>query len=163
MGRNQSYCLKHCHGSTHLILLPFVAVYFNPFPQHSSTGRGFARQFVAANDFIFWGNGVADRGVFNGSVFAREATLIPDAGLELEDNSRWARFLRTRPRHTLIYENALELVISPWWNLGADYLDVSPDFHQQLVEFSNAFYPATATAQAEQAFRGKCPVVEMRV
>lgn len=123
--------------------------------------RGFDRQFVAANDFIYWGNGVADRGVFNGTVYARDAQIIPASQLTLEDNSRWASYINPAPRHALIYQNPLEIVISPWWNLDADYLDVTPAFRQALIDFSNGFYPATVLAQAEQAARGERPVIQV--
>lgn len=125
-----------------------------PWPQTQPELRGFAREFVSANDFIFWGNGVADRGVFNGTVYAREAELIAPGTLRIEDRSRWAEYIRAAPRHSLIYRNALEIVVSPWWNLEADYLDVTEDFRQALIDFSNGFYPMTALAAAEEAFRG---------
>jgi len=130
------------------------------WPRDEAEMRGFAREFVAANDFIFWGNAVADRGAYNSSVYGREAVLIPGTALVLEDNSYWSQYLNKDPRHAIVYQNALELVISPWWNLDADYLDVTPDFRQQLVDFSNAFYPSTMQARSESAFRGEEPVVD---
>lgn len=130
-----------------------------PWPGVQPVLSGFAREFVAANDFIFWGNAVADRGVFNGTVYARDAELIPLDVLQIEDQSRWAEYIKPQPRHALIYRNPLEIVISPWWNLQADYLDVTPGFRQELIDFSDGFYPMTALGAAERAFRGEEDVV----
>ena len=130
-----------------------------PWPDSSAEGSRFAREFVAANDFIFWGNGVADRGVFNGTVYAREADIVNPDTLQITDRSRWARYIKPEPYHALIYRNPLEIVISPWWNLDAAYLDVSDDFLQEITDFSNAFYPGTAQGAAEAAFRGERDVV----
>jgi len=130
-----------------------------PWPGAQPVLSGFAREFVAANDFIFWGNAVADRGVFNGTVYARDAELIPLEDLRIEDQSRWAGYIKPEPRHALIYRNPLEIIISPWWNLQADYLDVTPGFRQELIDFSNGFYPMTALGAAERAFLGEEDVV----
>jgi hypothetical protein len=138
------------------------ATYFRsafPYPARGPILRRFAREFVAANDFIYWGNGVADRGVFNGSVYARQAEMIPTGPLVLEDRSRWAQYINQEPRHALIYRNPLEIIISPWWNLEAGYLEVTPDERRALVDFSDGFYPMTALDAAEQAFRGEREVV----
>lgn len=142
-----------------------VSLYFRSafeWPRDEPQTRGFAREFVAANDFIFWGNAVADRGTFNGSVYAREAVLIPNSALALEDNSYWSKYLKRNPRHAFVYQNDLEIVISPWWNLDAGYLDVTSEFRQELVDFSNAFYPPTMQARAQAAFRGEGSVVASR-
>ncbi|MEP5837526.1 MAG: hypothetical protein ABJ322_07395 [Marinobacter sp.] len=129
-----------------------------PWPQQPETLVSFDRQFAVANDYIFWGNAVNDRGVYNGSVYAREAVLIDPLELELDDRSNWAQYVNPQPRHTLSYLNALDIVISPWWNLDADYLDVTDLYRQQLVDFSNEFYPSVALGQAEAAFAGKLDV-----
>ncbi len=84
--------------------------------------------------------------------------MNPDT-LQITDRSRWARYIKPEPYHTLIYRNPLEIVISPWWNLDAAYLDVSDDFLQDITDFSNAFYPGTAQGAAEAAFRGERDVV----
>jgi hypothetical protein len=132
------------------------------WPMDELETRGFAREFVAANDFIFWGNAVADRATFNGSVYARDVVLIPNPALELEDNSYWSRYLKRDPRHAFVYQNALEIVISPWWNLDANYLDVTSEFRRELVDFSNAFYPSIMQARAQGAFRREGSVVTSR-
>lgn len=126
--------------------------------EQGGTAR-FSREFVAANDFIFWGNAVADRGLYNATVHNRDAVLVAPDGIEIIDNSRWAPFILPEPVHTVVYQNPLAIVISPWWNLDADYLDVTPAYRQELIDFKNAFYPDTARNVAEAAMRGERPAL----
>ncbi len=124
------------------------------WPQSPQVNVRFARQFVAANDYIFWGNAVADRGLYNGTVHNRPAALITGDEISFIDRSRWAAFIKPEPVHTVVYVNPLEIVISPWWNLDADYLDVTEAYRQELISFKNGFYPMTVLGIAEQAMLG---------
>jgi hypothetical protein len=119
--------------------------------------------FAAANDYIYWANGVADRGVYNGSVYARPVTLIDPVTFSVEDNSRWATYLNETPLHVLSYQNALEIIISPWFNLSSGNLDLTESHREALVEFSNNFYPMTAQGQALAAFNGTGDLTRPRV
>jgi hypothetical protein len=120
----------------------------------------FDREFVVANDYIFWGNAVADRGLYNASVHNRPAALVEAGDVSLEDNSNWGQYVDAQPVHTLVYPGPLEIVISPWWNLDADYLDVTTAHLQALLAFKNQFYPLTVIGMAEQALRGGMPLPE---
>ncbi|MEZ5572726.1 MAG: hypothetical protein R3E64_11955 [Halioglobus sp.] len=51
------------------------------WPQQPELLVAFDREFAAANDYIFWGNGVADRGLHNASVHNRKAVLITGSGI----------------------------------------------------------------------------------
>ncbi len=124
------------------------------WPQQPEDREGFAREFVAANDYIYWGNGVSDRTLYNASVHNRDGVRIPDSDIEIADDSRWARYVAARPKHTYVYLNPLDIVISPWWNLDADYLDVNDDFRGELIAFKNNFYPFTVRGMAEAAVAG---------
>ena len=124
------------------------------WPQQNEIRVGFTREFVAANDFIYWGNGVADRGLYNASVHNREGVRIPDGEIEILDESRWANYIKATPKHSYVYLNPLDIVVSPWWNLDAGYLDVSSSMRQQLIDFKNGFYPATLQAIAAAAVAG---------
>ncbi|MEH6589032.1 MAG: hypothetical protein V7746_02185 [Halioglobus sp.] len=124
------------------------------WPQQPEQRAVFSRDFVAANDFIFWGNAVADRGLYNSSVHNREAVVIASQDTELMDNSRWAGYINSTPVHTVVYRNALEIVISPWWNLDADYLDTTEAHLQDLINFKNDFYPVTVQGIAIAALNG---------
>ncbi len=125
------------------------------WPQNPEVRVGFAREFVAANDFIYWGHGVADRVLYNASVHNRQAVLIPDSQVTLADDSRWAGYVDPTPKHTYVYLNPLEIVISPWWNLDAEYLDLTPEHRRTLIEFKDNFYPAAVLGIAEAAVAGR--------
>ncbi len=129
------------------------------WPQTPEELVRFSREFVVANDYIFWGNAVADRGLYNSSVHNRSAVRIDNAQLQIDDRSLWAEFVQAAPVHTLVYRNPLEIVISPWWNLDAPYLDVTEAYRQELLDFKNAFYPGTVIANAEAAMRGERPAL----
>jgi hypothetical protein len=124
------------------------------WPQQPEALVSFHREFAAANDYIYWGNAVADRGLHNASVHNRNAVLITGAQIAFTDNSRWSQYIRPEPVHTVVYRNPLDIVISPWWNLDADYLDVTEEYRQTLIDFKNGFYPGTVLGLAEAAMRG---------
>jgi hypothetical protein len=124
------------------------------WPQQQETLVSFHREFAAANDYIFWGNAVADRGLHNATVHNRSAVLITGKEITITDKSRWSQYIRPEPVHSVVYRNPLDIVISPWWNLDADYLDVTDEYRQTLIDFKNGFYPSTVLGLAEAAMRG---------
>ncbi|MCU0690605.1 MAG: hypothetical protein MUF54_04320 [Polyangiaceae bacterium] len=124
------------------------------WPQVVETRVGFAREFVPANDFIYWGNGVADRALYNATVFNRDAVLISNTDIQFTNNSRWAPYVGPEPKHSYVYLNPLEITVSPWWNLDADYLDVTSEHLQSLVDFFDGFYPSAAQGQANALMKG---------
>lgn len=124
------------------------------WPQAPEALASFHREFAAANDFIFWGNAVSDRGLHNATVHNRSAVLIASDQIDLVDKSHWSEYIHAEPVHTVVYRNGLDIVISPWWNLDADYLDVTQAFRQTLIDFKNGFYPGTVLGLAEAAMRG---------
>jgi hypothetical protein len=128
------------------------------WPQDPGQTVGFAREFVAANDRIYWGNGVCDRVLYNASAHNRPAVLIPDRDIEIIDATVWKEYLKPRPTHAFVYLNPLEFVISPWWNLDAAYLDVTAEHRADLVEFKDGFYPSTVQQLAADALRGAAGV-----
>ena len=75
-------------------------------------------EWVAANDFIYWINGVKDRTFYNSS--AHSAPLI---SVDLArrhacfDDSEWAPFLDPTPAHVLVYLDKIQFAIGPWWNI----------------------------------------------
>jgi hypothetical protein len=76
-----------------------------------------AAEWIGANDYIYWRNGVCDRtwydaGLFNGSVH-----IIPPDDVSISDETHWKRFLQPQPRHVLQYNGELDLVLSPWFNI----------------------------------------------
>ncbi|MCB1706385.1 MAG: hypothetical protein KDI17_16080 [Halioglobus sp.] len=125
------------------------------WPQAPETRVRFHREFVASNDYIFWGNGVADRGLYNGTVHNREGVLVDPKQFNFLDGSDWAQYTGASPVHVVTYLNPLEIVVSPWWNLGAAYLDVSDSYRATLVDFKNNFYPGLVQGNARAAVRGE--------
>lgn len=113
------------------------------------------REFVAANDLIHWGHGVADRTLYNASMHNRAAVRIPRAEVEVDDRSRWAEYLDPTPRHAYVYREALEIVISPWCNLDHPSIDAPSEHRKALVEFKDGFYPGMIRDIAEGAMRGE--------
>ncbi|MDE0952940.1 MAG: hypothetical protein OSA45_16925 [Halioglobus sp.] len=131
------------------------------WPQSPETLVQFNREFVVANDFIFWGNGVADHGFYNSTVFNRDAVLVDSAQFSFTDDSVWAAYVNTSPVHALVYLGPLEIVASPWWNLTETYLDIileapgANPTRTQLLNFKNGFYPGLVQGMAQDAIRGE--------
>ncbi|MFT4518840.1 MAG: hypothetical protein ACI9JM_001225 [Halioglobus sp.] len=131
------------------------------WPQSPETLVQFEREFVVANDFIFWGNGVADHGFYNSTVFNRDAVLVDPAQFSFTDASEWAVYVNAAPVHALVYLNPLEIVASPWWNLTETYLDIileapgANPTRTQLLSFKNGFYPGLVQGLAKDAIRGE--------
>jgi hypothetical protein len=75
------------------------------------------REWVTANDFIYWRNGVNDRIFHNSSSHSAPLLAVDPADVVLDDDSEWAPFLDPVPAHVLVYLDAIEFVISPWWNV----------------------------------------------
>ncbi len=114
---------------------------------------------MVANDYIFWGNLVADRGLYNSTFHSREVVLIDANDFTVADNSRWKDYVNAAPVHTMVYQNPLDLVVSPWWNLDATYLAVTPAQRTALINFKNGFYPSTVQNEAKAAIRGEKAVL----
>ncbi len=129
------------------------------WPQPATSNARLAREFAVANDYIFWGNGVADRGLYNSTVFNRDVVLLDNTQVSLVDDSRWKDYINPAPVHTVVYRNPLDIVVSPWWNLDADYLDVTPEHRTALINFANNFYPGTVQNEAKAAIHGEKPVL----
>jgi hypothetical protein len=128
------------------------------WPQPATSNARLAREFAVANDYIFWGNGVADRGLYNSTVFNRDVVLLDNTQVTLDDDSLWKDYINPAPVHTVVYRNPLDIVVSPWWNLSANYLDVprgvTTAHRTALINFYNGFYPGTVQGEAKKAIRG---------
>jgi hypothetical protein len=82
-----------------------------------------APEWIEANDYIYWMNGICDRAFYDaGMANARTIGLDPSQ-VEIEDGTRWGRLAEPTPRNVVVFQDAIELVLSPWWNvdeLGKD-------------------------------------------
>jgi hypothetical protein len=76
-----------------------------------------ASEWVEANDFIYWRNGVCDRTYYDAGLFNARVHSVPPEDVAIVDNTHWARFIESRPRHVLWFDGALEFMVSPWFNV----------------------------------------------
>lgn len=76
-----------------------------------------AAEWIAANDYIYWRNGVCDRSWYNASLFDATVYMIPPDQVSISDETHWARYVQPQPRHVLQYDGELNLVLSPWFNI----------------------------------------------
>ena len=78
---------------------------------------GPASEWIEANDYIYWRNGICDRTYYDASLFNARVHSVPPEDVTIGDNTHWARFVEPRPRHVLRFDGALEFMISPWFNV----------------------------------------------
>lgn len=76
-----------------------------------------ATEWIEANDYIYWRNGICDRTWYDASVFNARVRSVPPRDIAIRDETPWARFVEPQPRHVLRYDGALEFMISPWFNI----------------------------------------------
>ncbi len=76
-----------------------------------------ATEWIEANDYIYWRNGVCDRTWYDASLFNARVRSVPSADVTISDETPWARFVEPQPRNVLRYDGALEFMISPWFNI----------------------------------------------
>lgn len=74
-------------------------------------------EWMEANDFIYWRNGIRDRCYYDAGMANPRVRALDPASVELSDDTHWAEFLEPLPKHVLVYENAMHFVIVPWENL----------------------------------------------
>lgn len=74
-------------------------------------------EWVTANDFIYWVNGVNDRVFYDASAHSAPLLSVDLDAVELLDDSVWAPYLDPAPAHVLVYLDEIRFVISPWWNV----------------------------------------------
>lgn len=118
-----------------------TAVFSLRFPRPEPTADNiarFTREMAVANDHIYWGNGVFDRGFYNASTFKCDAVLADLDRVEIIDNSSWKPYLKADPSYVVYYLNTLEYVVSPWYNLDSPDLDVTPEWLSDLYDFKNS-------------------------
>lgn len=75
-------------------------------------------EWAAANDFIYWGNGICDRTYYDAGMHDSRMRRVGADALDQSDSTPWAAIVEPDPVHVLVFEHAIELVISPWENLG---------------------------------------------
>ncbi len=120
--------------------------------------------WVAANDFIYWINGVNDRTFYNSSAHSAPLISVDLDDVTLQDDSEWAPFLDPDPAHVLVYLDAIEFAIAPWWNITFPDGLVDQSTLIGLGDFKKTLYGGFANAQAAQVSNGTAdPTVQTTV
>ena len=83
-------------------------------------------EWAAANDFIYWCNGICDRTWYDAGMHDPRKRKVPAPNYEVRDNTPWAELLEDEPLHVLVFEDEINLVMAPWQNLD----DIQPNDHR---------------------------------
>ncbi len=110
------------------------------WPQASPQYNSLTREYVTANDYLFWGGGVCDRGLYTGSVHNRDVIVIPPGDYDVSNDTWLAPYLEPTPHSVVIVQNELDILLSPWWNLDADYLGIDESWRQYLITEKQTTY-----------------------
>ena len=73
--------------------------------------------WVSANDYIFWLNGVCDRTFYDAGLADAKQHRINNENCVIDDGSFWSQIVEPDPVHILILDNPIEFAISPWENI----------------------------------------------
>jgi hypothetical protein len=77
-----------------------------------------SRDWIEANDYIYWLNGVADRVFYSGSLVNARVLAIASDALDVRNDSYFRTFIKAEePLQVVAFVDPIELVISPWHNL----------------------------------------------
>ena len=122
------------------------------------------RQWVAANDYIYWLNGVNDRVFHNSTSHSAPLISVDLQDVALDDDSEWTPFVEPIPAHVLVYLDTIEFVISPWWNVTAVDGRVAPATVASLSSFKSSLYSGQASSTALGVLSGTAePTVQSSV
>jgi hypothetical protein len=81
-----------------------------------------AREFIAANDLVYWRNGVADRTFCDARLVNHKLlSLDTTAHVTVEDSTYMAPFRKATPSSVLVFQGELNFVVSPWYNLDKPF------------------------------------------
>lgn len=75
-------------------------------------------EWVSANDYIYWSNGICDRTFYNASLANAQQSLVSNKHAVIKDGTYWAQIIEPDPIYILKLNNAIEFVVSPWENVG---------------------------------------------
>jgi hypothetical protein len=76
-----------------------------------------APEWIAANDYIYWRNGICDRTFYDSGLVGAHTTVVRSTNLKIRDSTRWGEIVLPEPKHVVVFHNPIEFAISPWWNL----------------------------------------------
>jgi hypothetical protein len=82
-------------------------------------------EWAAANDYIYWCNGICDRTWYDAGMHDPRKRKVPAHCYEIEDHTPWAELLDPDPVHVLVFDHEISLAMAPWENL--DRIGPTPD------------------------------------
>jgi len=74
-------------------------------------------EWVEANDFIYWLTGICDRTFYDAGMANARIRQLDPSEYSISDDSFWGGLVDPTPRHVIVYDDAIEFAMSPWWNL----------------------------------------------
>jgi hypothetical protein len=74
------------------------------------------KDWILANDRIYWRNGIYDRLQYNGLLLDADVVEVNPKSAVIDDNTAWADFVDETPVQIAVFRNPLEFVIRPWFN-----------------------------------------------
>jgi len=117
-------------------------------------------QWVTANDYIYWLNGVNDRIFHNSSSHSAALIAVNPADVTISDDTVWAPLVNPLPAHVLVYLEKIQFLISPWWNITEVDGRVAPATLASLSGLKKSLYGGLTNVQAYQVLTGSAePVV----
>ena len=87
-------------------------------PQEGSVPVAYAtKEWVMANDEIYWLTGVYDRAFYNRHFACAKMYIVPPESVTIEDSTQWSEYLEPVPVLVAVLTDKIEFLIVPWWNL----------------------------------------------
>lgn len=74
-------------------------------------------QWSRANDYIYWTNGICDRTFYDAGMHNAKVRRVEATSCTITDRTPWRDLVEPEPAHVLVFEDAIELAMSPWENL----------------------------------------------
>jgi len=76
-----------------------------------------APEWIEANDYIYWLSGICDRTFYDSGMARPSTRLVDPENVTIQDTTGWGALTTGEPKHVIVYENAVEFAMSPWWNV----------------------------------------------
>ena len=85
-------------------------------PSADAPAVSLRKDWILANDRIYWRNGIYDRLLYNGLLLDAKVVDVNPESAEIDDNTIWAEFVDETPVQIAVIRNPLQFVIRPWYN-----------------------------------------------
>ena len=105
-----------------------------------------SREWISANDAIYWANGVCDRTFYDAALANTPRLALAPGNYELTDTSPWREFVEPDPAHVLVVTSPVEALY---------HLAASPDLRDVTGTFFNRTIPEPPMPQATDRELGR--------